>query len=55
MVIEKAGLSLVRTYRMTLEELQANDTTAHDTSEALWDGDDVEYALQKADWERHCS
>ncbi len=51
-VMEKAGLSLVRTYRMTMEELQANDSTAHDPSEALWDGDDVEYALRKADWEQ---
>ncbi len=51
-VMEKAGLSLVRTYRMTMEELQANDSTAHDPSEVLWDGDDVEYALRKADWEQ---
>ncbi len=50
-VMEKAGLSLVRTYRMTVAELQAHDTTSHSTSEELWDGDDVEYALQKADWE----
>jgi RimJ/RimL family protein N-acetyltransferase len=46
-VMEKAGLSLVRTYRMTIAELQANDSTAHDPSEVLWDGDDVEYALQQ--------
>jgi RimJ/RimL family protein N-acetyltransferase len=51
-VMEKAGLSLVRTYRMTMAELLAHDTTAHDPSAELWDGDDVEYALQKADWER---
>jgi RimJ/RimL family protein N-acetyltransferase len=51
-VMEKAGLSLVRTYRMTTAELRANDSTAHDASEPLWEGDDVEYALRKADWER---
>jgi RimJ/RimL family protein N-acetyltransferase len=50
-VMEKAGLVLVRTYRMTMGELQANDSTTHDSSAELWDGDDVEYALQKADWE----
>src|SRR6266567_1608827 len=46
-VMEKAGLSLVRTYRMTVAGLLANDTTNHSTSEELWDGDDVEYALLK--------
>src|SRR6266566_5058185 len=50
-VMEKAGLTLVRTYRMTLVELQAQDSF-HGTSEELWDGDDVEYALLKADWEQ---
>jgi RimJ/RimL family protein N-acetyltransferase len=49
-VMEKAGLTLVRTYRMTMVELLAQDTY-HSTSEVLWDGDDVEYALLKADWE----
>jgi RimJ/RimL family protein N-acetyltransferase len=51
-VMEKAGLSLVRTYRMTMAELLAHDSTTHDVSEELWDGDDVEYALRKADWEQ---
>ena len=50
-VMEKAGLTLVRTYRMTLADLHATDTY-HTTSEDLWDGDDVEYALEKAVWER---
>src|SRR5579864_1672518 len=50
-VMEKAGLKLVRTYRITLEELQATGTF-HVSSEDLWDGDDVEYELLKADWER---
>lgn len=51
-VMEKAGLSLVRTFRMTVEELQAHDSLSHNASEVLWDGDDVEYALRKIDWER---
>jgi RimJ/RimL family protein N-acetyltransferase len=51
-VMEKAGLSLVRTYHMTVAELLANDTTNHSTSEELWDGDDVEYGLLRADWEQ---
>ena len=49
-VMEKAGLKFVRTYRMTVEELLANDTAAHSASEELWDGDDVEYELLKTDW-----
>jgi RimJ/RimL family protein N-acetyltransferase len=49
-VMEKAGLRLVRTYRITLEDLQATGTFQV-TSEDLWDGDDVEYELLKADWE----
>src|SRR6266566_4558022 len=51
-VMEKAGLRLVRTYRMTVAQLQAHKTSYHSTSEELWDGDDVEYALLKADWEQ---
>src|SRR5215470_7529518 len=51
-VMEKAGLSLVRSYRMTVAELLATDTTSHDTSEELWEVDDVEYGLLKADWEQ---
>lgn len=56
-VMQKAGFSLVRTYRMTRAQLQASDSAIHDLSAELWDGDDVEYALQKSDWEQqhvHC-
>lgn len=49
-VMEKAGMTLVRTFRMTAEEMAAQGY--HVTPEDLWDGDDVEYALEKADWER---
>ncbi|HEY1349277.1 MAG TPA: GNAT family N-acetyltransferase [Ktedonobacteraceae bacterium] len=50
-VMEKAGLVLVRRYRMTGAELQASVSTVHDASVALWDGDDLEYALHRADWD----
>lgn len=50
-VMEKAGLTLVRTYRITPADLLA-EGTYHITSQDLWDGDDVEYALLKADWEQ---
>jgi RimJ/RimL family protein N-acetyltransferase len=50
-VMEKAGMTLVRTYRLTREDLAAAGTFDA-TSQDLWDGDDVEYALEKADWER---
>ena len=47
-VMQKSGLTLVRTFRMTPAELAAHGLDP----EVLWDGDDVEYALEKADWER---
>jgi RimJ/RimL family protein N-acetyltransferase len=50
-VMEKAGLTLVRTYHLTPADLVAQGT-CHITSQDLWEGDDVEYALEKADWER---
>ncbi len=50
-VMEKAGLTLVRTSRLTPADLAAQDTF-DSTSQDLWDGDDVEYALTRADWER---
>jgi hypothetical protein len=34
-----------------MEELLVNNSASHSTSEELWDGDDVEYALVKSDWE----
>ena len=48
-VMEKAGMRLVRTFRMTSSDLQ-QEGTCHIPSLDLWDGDDVEYALDKADW-----
>lgn len=50
-VMEKVGMTLVRSYRLTTADLAAEDD--HNIpSLDLWDGDDVEYALLKADWER---
>ena len=46
-VMEKAGMTLVRRYRMTPADLMAQDTI-HVTTPDVWDGDDVEYALAKA-------
>ncbi len=50
-VMEKAGMTLVRRYRMTPARLATQDTIDV-TSVDPWDGDDVEYALEKVDWER---
>ena len=50
-VMEKLGMTLVRTFRITSEDLKTADTY-HVTDLDLWDGDDVEYALERANWER---
>ena len=49
-VMEKAGLTLVRAYRPTPADLAAAGTF-DSASEDVWDGDEVEYAIEKADWE----
>ena len=49
-VMEKAGMTLVRRFRMTPADLMKSDT--HHVSDLdLWDGDDVEYAIERVDWE----
>lgn len=53
-VMEKAGLTLARTYRLTPADLLAQ-TTYHGASLTVWDGDDVEHALEKAEWERRAA
>lgn len=53
-VMEKAGLALARTYRLTPADL-ATGGTFHSTAQEVWDGDEVEYALEKATWERDAS
>jgi DNA-binding IclR family transcriptional regulator len=49
--MEKAGMTLVRRYRPTLDEL-TSETSNHLSADSVWDGDEVEYALTKSDWER---
>ena len=51
-VMEKAGLRLVRRFRLTLEELEAEATYDSSSSQEVWEGEDVEYALERADWEQ---
>jgi RimJ/RimL family protein N-acetyltransferase len=49
-VMEKAGLTLVRRFRLTAADLAAIGTFDA-ASQDIWDGNEVEYALEKADWE----
>jgi RimJ/RimL family protein N-acetyltransferase len=50
-VMEKAGLRLARVFRMTPEALAAHSVSYVPPAE-LWDGDDVEYAVTRSEWER---
>lgn len=50
-VMEKGGMTLVRRYRPTLEEL-TGETSNNLSADSVWDGDEVEYALAKVDWEK---
>jgi len=50
-VMEKAGMKLVRSYHSTPEQLAAAGTFVP-TPDVVWEGVDVDYAIQKADWER---
>jgi RimJ/RimL family protein N-acetyltransferase len=47
-VMEKLGMRLVRTFRMTADDLLADGN--YYPSLDLWDGDDVEYALERREW-----
>jgi RimJ/RimL family protein N-acetyltransferase len=51
-VMEKAGLTLVRRFRYTPADLAAAGTFQDDPAAGGWVGEDVEYALTRADWER---
>ncbi len=53
-VMEKVGMTLRRTFRLTSEDLSHADTH-HASSLEPWDGDDVEYAMERAEWERLAS
>jgi RimJ/RimL family protein N-acetyltransferase len=50
-VMEKAGMSLARRFRYTPEEIARSDTFHAEPAE-VWDGDDVEYAVERAAWAR---
>ena len=46
-VLDKAGFRLVRRFRMRPEELGGTfDGSAQD----LWDGEDLEFAMERAGW-----
>ena len=45
-VLEKLGLKLVRTFKVDFSE---TDTAAFDPNE-IWDGEDVEYAIDRTDY-----
>lgn len=53
-VMEKVGMELARTFRITVADLEGVDTY-HVASQELWEGDDVEYSLHKAHWEQRKS
>ncbi len=48
-VMEKVGMTLVRTFRLTPTDLSATGTFQV-ASQDVWDGDEVEYALEKDAW-----
>ena len=50
-VMEKVGMTLARRYRPTLDEL-TTETSNHLSADSVWNGDEVEYTLTKAEWER---
>ena len=50
-VMECLGMRLARSYRLTQADLAAEGAT-YAMSGEVWDGDDVEYALARTEWER---
>lgn len=50
-VMERVGMRLARSYRLTATDLSAASATFASSDEA-WDGDDVEYEIVRADWEQ---
>ncbi|MGH2448707.1 MAG: GNAT family N-acetyltransferase [Chloroflexota bacterium] len=48
-VMEKAGMSLARRFRPTIGDLVTEDDIYRTVVE-VWDGDEVEYCLEKATW-----
>lgn len=50
-VMEKVGMRYVRSVRLTTDDLASADTY-HSGEVEVWDGDDVEYALERSAWEK---
>lgn len=51
-VLEKMGMTIVRRFRLTPQDV-AHATTCRPASLVPWEGDEVEYAIEKGEWERH--
>ena len=54
-VMEKVGMTFARSFRMTPEELSEDGIYDPVVSAAAFPGEDVEYALDRADWEKQHS
>ncbi len=50
-VMEKLGMTLVRRFRIMPHDLLQSDTS-HVAPLDIWDSDDLEYALTRAEWEQ---
>ena len=50
-VLEKLGMTLVRKFRLTPEDLKTADTFFVETDD-IWAGEDYEYALEKSEWQQ---
>ncbi len=50
-LMERIGMRFIRTFRLTNADLEGEDTH-HAESPQLWDGEDVEYAINRSDWRR---
>ncbi|HZT97218.1 MAG TPA: GNAT family N-acetyltransferase [Chloroflexota bacterium] len=48
-VMDKAGMRLLRRFRMTPEQLK-NDGAHHAVGDQVWDGEDVEYVITREEW-----
>jgi RimJ/RimL family protein N-acetyltransferase len=49
-VMEKCGMRLRRRYRPTLEDLAAHASSNVEMT-AIWEGDEVEYAIERGEWD----
>ena len=51
-VLEKLGMRIVRRFRLTQKDV-ARATTYQPASLEPWEGDEIEYAIERGEWERH--